>query len=159
MSIENGIEQLILGLVASFEDATKENNAKQLEELKHRFVNNGELYDAEMAVAFDDFAMVAATPFLEVNEVADSKLKNIAYYIYGQQLPHFVRKVIENKEGWPCSGDKEYFVIRKLKKYIITGENQSLYDEYKGEQAYWSPKTFKDTDEVLTAFFKWYNID
>ena len=90
---------------------------------------------------------------------ANNKLKNIAYYIYGQQLPHFVRKVIENREGWPFSGDKEHFVIRKIKEYIITGKNQSLYVESKGEQAYWSPKTFKDTDEVLTAFFKWYNID
>ena len=159
--IKNGLEQLILGLADSMERDAKEDNAKLLNELRQRFSDNEELYDAEVAVSLGSFETIAATPFLEAHEVTDGRRKNIAHYIYGQQIPHFVRKVIENREGSPCSGDKEYFIIQKLKDYIITGENQSLYATYKDEdrQAYWSPKTFKDTDEVLEAFFHWYNVE
>ncbi len=161
MNIENGIEQVILGLAASMERDAKSNNAGQLNELRRRFSDNEELYDAEIAVSFYSFETIAATPFLEAHGVTDGRRKNIACYIYGQQIPYFVRKTIESREGTPCSGDKEHFIIRKLKEYIITGENQSLYVTYKDEdrQAYWSPKTFKDTDEVLEAFFRWYNVE
>lgn len=161
MDIQNGIEQVILGLADSMEREAKENNAGQLNELRQRFADNEELYDAELAVSFYNFETIAATPFLEAHGVTDSRRMNVARCIYGQQIPHFVRKVIENREGSPCSGDKEHFIIRKLKEYIITGENQSLYATYKDEdrQAYWSPKTFKDTDEVLEAFFCWYNVE
>lgn len=161
IDIKKELEQLILGLADSMERNAKGNNARQLNELRQRFLDNEELYDAEVAVSFGNFETIAATPFLEVHEITDGRRKNIAHYIYGQQIPHFVRRVIENREGSPCSGDKEHFIIRKLKAYIITGENQSLYATYKDEdrQAYWSPKTFKDTDEVLEAFFRWYNIE
>lgn len=161
MDIGNEIERLLLGLAESIEQGAKENNADQLNKLRQRFSDNEELYDAEIAVAFGSFETIAATPFLEAHGVTDNRRKNVASYIYGQQIPHFVRKVIEKREGSPCSGDKEHFIIRKLKEYIITGENQSLYATYKDEdrQAYWSPKTFKDTDEVLEAFFRWYNVE
>lgn len=161
MDIGNEIEQLILGLADSIEQEAKDNNAEQLNKLRKRFSDNEELYDAEVAVAFGSFEMIAATPFLETHGVTDSRRKSIAHYIYSQQIPHFVRKTIESREGTPFSGDKEHFIIRKLKDYIITGENHSLYATYKDEnkQAYWSPKTFKDTDEVLEAFFSWYNVE
>lgn len=163
MSIDtkNRLKQVVLGLVDSMESEVKDNNARWLDELWKRFLDNEALYDAELAASFRIFYTIAATPFLEEHGVEDRKRKNVAYYIYGQQIPHFVRKTIESKEGTPCSGDKEHFIIRKLKEYIITGENQSLYATYKDEdkQAYWSPKTFKDTDEVLEAFFRWYNVE
>lgn len=161
MDIENGIEQVILGLADSMERDAKSDNAEQLNELRQRFLDNEELYDAEIAVAFGSFETIAATPFLEAYGVTDSRRKNISCYIYGQQIPHFLRKTIKSKEGTPFSADKEHFIIRKLKDHIITGENQSLYATYKDEdeQAYWSPKTFKDTDEVLEAFFSWYNVE
>lgn len=159
MDIENGLEQLILEMADSIEQDAKGNNAKHLNELRQRF-SNEELYDAEITVSFNNFQIIAATPFLDAHGVTDNERKNIAYYIYGQQIPYFVRKTIENREGMPFSGDKVHFIIQKLKSYIITGKNQSLYTTYKdnNEQACWSPKTFKDTNEVLKAFFNWYNI-
>lgn len=161
IDVKNNIEQLILELATSMNLDAKQNNAEKLSQLQQNFSNNEELYDAEIAVSFDNFELIAATPFIESNGVVDGKRKNIAYCIYGQQLPHFIRKTIENREGWPYSGDKERFIIRKLKEYIITGENQSLFDTYKDDnkRAYWSPTTFKDTDEVLKEFFSWYNVE
>ena len=79
---------------------------------------------------------------------------------------HFLRCIIERNEGAPFSGDKISFIIKQVKKAVITGENQGLYADYTGceriakecwnEKAYWSPDTFKDTDEVFDAFWKWY---
>ena len=55
-----------------------------------------------------------------------------------------------------------------VKEAIATGENISLYATYEGcenipeskwkEQAYWSPKSFKDTNEVMLRFWEWYNV-
>ena len=44
MNIENGIEQVILGLADSMERDAKSNNAGQLNELRQRFSDNEELY-------------------------------------------------------------------------------------------------------------------
>lgn len=160
-NMENSIEKIILGLVDSMEQEAKENNAEQLKELQKRFLDNEKLYDAEVAISFCNFETIVATPFLEAHGVTDNRCRNIAHYIYGQQIPHFVRQIIEKREGFQYSADKESFIIQKLKTYIITGENQSLYATYKDadEQAYWLPKTFKDTDELLKAFFRWYNVE
>lgn len=75
------------------------------------------------------------------------------------------------KEGSACSGDKETFIIRKVKESIIKGENLSLFMTYGNsasrdkieesiwdKQAYWSPKSFKDTDEVIKQFWEWYDV-
>lgn len=108
MSFESSIEQLILGLVDSIERDAKDNNAEQLNKLRQRFSDNEELYDAEVAVAFGSFETIAAMPFLEAHGVTDNRRRNIAHYIYGQQIPHFVRKVIESREGTPYSGGVSY---------------------------------------------------
>lgn len=155
-----GIKKVVDGLVLEMEREAKEGNAGRLDELRKKFSDDEELYDAEMSVSLFDFETIAAAPFLEAHGVTDSRRRSIARYIYGQQIPHFVRRAIVNREGFPYSRDKEDFIIRKLKAYIATGENQSLYDTYRdgGGKAYWSPDTFRDTDEVLEAFFRWYNI-
>ena len=103
--------------------------------------------------------MAATQPFLRKHEITDRRKKCIAQFLFGGELEHFVRKTIENKEGSPFSGDKERFVIGKIKEYLITGRNQSLYEEYKdkGRQAYWSPRCFKDTDDVIQQFLDWWN--
>lgn len=78
-------------------------------------------------------------------------------------------KLLKKNEGTPCSGDKEDFIIQKIKESVATGKNISLYETYEGknniskekwkEQAYWSPKSFKDTDDVKTKFKAWYYLD
>lgn len=161
MDYTNEIEKIVIALADNCDVEAKENNSEKLDELRKRYSENEDLYDAETAVSIDNLATILAAPFLESHGVTDRRRRNIACYLYGQQIPHFLDRTIRNREGMPCSADKKYFIIRRLKKYIITGENQSLYAEYKDrpERAYWSPRSFKDTDEVLDAFFKWYNVD
>jgi hypothetical protein len=46
-----------------------------------------------------------------------------------------------------------------LIKAIDTQTNVSLYSEYNdqpGVQAYWSPRYFKDTDQVKVEFVSWW---
>ena len=116
-----------------------------------------------------NFNIFASMPWKENHEIKDKKNAWIIDDIYNGLLPHFVRKVIEQKEGSSCSGDKESFVIRKIKESIITGENQNLYSDYSGckqidksrweEKAYWSPTSFKDTDDVIAQFSRWYSLE
>lgn len=160
--IEKELRSVITGLAAHFEREAQEKNRETIEYLRKEFEHNEGLYDANVACAWCDFGKVTATPFIEKHGITEPKRKRLAEMIYGQQIPHFVRKTIERREGTACSGDKESFVIRKLKQYIITGKNQSLYAAYKDEpdkKAFWSPESFKDTDEVIEAFWKWYYVE
>ena len=70
----------------------------------------------------------------------------------------------------------DYYLIlldKLLKKmralHAVEIKNISLYETYEGknniskekwkEQTYWSPKSFKDTDDVKTKFKAWYYLD
>lgn len=167
-NLENELESVILSLVSSMEKKANERNAELIAKLHEKFKENEELYECEINLAFMHFTNFAAAPWLANNEVKDKKNKCIIEYIYNGLFPHFVRRVIKNNEGSCCSGDKESFIISKVKQAITTGENQSLYATYEGcanipkekwnEKAYWSPTSFKDTNEVITAFWNWYDV-
>jgi hypothetical protein len=167
--IKNQLESVILELANSFTNESATRNAALIDSLHHHFNENEELYESEITLTYLNFVEFAATPWFTKNEVKDEKNKYIINYIYNGIFTHFVRKTIEKNEGTTCSGDKEHFVIKKVKEAIITGENQSLYATYEGceridkekwhEQAYWSPKSFRDTNEVIKKFWKWYRVE
>jgi hypothetical protein len=167
---KNTLEQTILGLATFFDNEAKEQNAEFIQILQEKFNHNEELYDSEITLAFLHFSSFAALPWLFKNpQVTNGWEKSYIQFIYNGLLPHFVRKVIEKNEGSCCSGDKEAFIIRKIKESVATGTNISLYQTYEGienidkekwdEQAYWSPRSFKDTDDVKAQFRKWYNME
>jgi hypothetical protein len=170
MDIKNELEETIQSLALFFENNSKEQNALLIEDLDKKFEKNESLYDSEISLAYLNFTKFAAMPWLNRHpKVTNGWEKYYIECIYNGLLPHFVRKVIEKNEGIVCSGDKEHFIINKIKESVATGENISLYQTYEGcesinkdkwtEQAYWSPKSFKDTDEVKTKFKNWYNIE
>lgn len=169
MDIKNELERTIQSLALSFENNSKEQNKEFIEELDKRFSENESLYESEITLAFLNFTMFASMPWLSRHpEVTNEWEKSYIECIYNGLLPHFVRKVIENNEGSVCSGDKEHFIIKKIKESVATGTNISLYQTYEGceridkdkwsEQAYWSPKSFKDTDDVKAKFKEWYYV-
>lgn len=169
MNIENSLESIILGLADCIEKESQEKNKNLIDALYNRFNNNESLYECEMHLAYLNFAKFSAMPWISKNGIKETKNKDIISYIYTGLFNHFVRVKIEKAEGSACSGDKEHFTIKQVKKAIMTGENQSLYADYTGcdriekerwdNQAYWSPKVFKDTDEVIAEFWKWYRIE
>lgn len=170
MDIKNELEKTIQSLLLFFENNSKEQNAELIKELDRRFSENESLYESEIALAFLNFKKFASMPWLTRHpEVIDGWEKTYIESIYDGSLPHFVRKVIEKNEGSICSGDKEHFVIKKIKESVASGTNISLYQTYEGcerigkdkwnEQAYWSPKCFKDTDDVKTQFKAWLYVE
>lgn len=83
-------------------------------------------------------------------------------------LERFFERYISITEGSACSSDKAGFICRKIKESIKKNENLSLYADYTGieriekedwnKQAYWSPKTIKDTDEAKRIYIDWLNL-
>lgn len=168
--MKNELEQTIQSLALFFENNSKEQNAELIKKLERRFSENEGLYESEITLAYLNFTKFAALPWFNQHpEVTDGWEKSYIECIYNGLLPHFVRKVIEKNEGSVCSGDKEHFIIKKIKESIATGTNISLYQTYEGyesiskdkwaEQAYWSPKCFKDTDDVKKQFKSWYYLE
>ena len=167
---EKVLERTILSLANSFENESNDANATLIKTLYEKFEENEELYECETLIAFHNFGRFAAMPWLSKNpQVTDGWEKSYIESIYNGLLTHFVRTVIEKNEGSVCSGDKEHFIIEMIKKSVATGENISLYQTYEGsnripkerwnEQVYWSPKSFKDTNEVKARFRAWYTLE
>lgn len=165
---EKSLEEVILALANSITNEATERNLESIDQLHDYFDKNEALYESKIQLAYLNFTEFAAMPWFAKYEVKNTKNRAIINYIYNGLFPHFVRQIIENNEGVPCSGDKEHFVVKRVQKAIMTGENQSLYATYEGyenidkskwnEKAYWSPTSFKDTDEAIDKFWKWYNV-
>lgn len=166
---EKSLEKVILALANAITNESTTRNATLVKQLHDCFNKNEALYESEIQLTYLNFTEFAAMPWFAKYEVKDTKNRAIINYIYNGIFLHFVRKMIENNEGITCSGDKEHFVVKKVQKAIMTGENQNLYETYEGcdhidkskwnEKAYWSPTSFKDTDEVIDKFWKWYNVE
>ena len=167
--LEHELQNTILALANNFEKEAADRNAELIMDLHRRFEENEDLYECEISLAYMHFSSFAAQPWLSKHEIKDRKNKSIIEFMYNGLFTHYIRTVIERKEGSCCSGDKEGFIVRQVKKALITGENQSLHATYEGceridksewdKKAYWSPTSFKDTDEVIAAFWKWYRVE
>jgi hypothetical protein len=170
--MENEIEKILVGLVVAADRESEENNRVALGNLVNSFNKDEELYEAEVAVASHNFSHLAALPFLRKNPGITGKDRAFAEFLYDGTVLHYIRRVIEREEGSPFSGDKAYFTIGALKKSLTEKANISLYSTYgdspdyekinpekRGEQAYWSPSCFKDTDEVKQKFWEWWDVE
>jgi hypothetical protein len=170
--MENEIEKILVGLVVVADRESEENNRVALENLVNSFNKDEELYEAEVSVASHNFSHLAALPFLRKNPGITGKDRAFAEFLYDGTVLHYLRMKIMNEENFSFSGDKVYFIIRTMKKALAENTNISLYATYgdspdyekinpekRGEQAYWSPSCFKDTDEVKEKFWEWWNMD
>ena len=97
---------------------------------------------------------------LNIDSNDDSLL--VENYVNGN-LEHFFDIYFDKYEGMSCSGDKTAFTIKSILMSLKKNTNIELYSEYegkdKGKQAYWSPKTIKDTNQAIALFSDWfYNI-
>lgn len=166
--MESTLENIILALANSFQEENREKNKELIAKLFLEFEQNEELYDSRIELAYLNFTDFASMPWRAKYAIKDKKNQCIIDYMYNGIFNHFVRKTIEQKEGNACSGDKESFIVSRVKKALVEGKNLSLYATYDGceqidkakwsKQAYWSPKTFKTTNEVIETFWNWYNV-
>lgn len=163
------LQSLIMDLAFSFEKESNDKNRELIEELKTRYTENTHLYMSQVELASLQMPRIAAMPYMESHDLSESKNRGLVPYLFNGLFSHYIRKYIEKNEGTPCSGDKEHFIINKVFKAIEINENIDLYQTYDGcdripkedwdKQAYWSPKTIKDTDTAIKMFYDWYNLN
>ena len=122
--------------------------------IESRFSENEEVYQKKILSEISDFKALAAAPFIRKYKINDERRKKLAAYLFGGELIRFIDWTIARGEGF--REDKTDFVVKKIKEYLITGQNQNLYVEREGLQTYWSPRSFKDTDDVIEQFFAWW---
>lgn len=168
-SIQKSLEQTIISLVAAFDQQTADDHQEAIVQLILEFEANPDYYRTKMQLAHYQFDDVSIIPFIQKHENIKSEHKSLLKFIYNGLFTHFIRKLIDRNEGSACAGDKESFIIQQVMKSIVLKENQSLYDNYSGceridkakwkDQAYWSPRSFKSTDEVIERFWKWYRVE
>lgn len=86
--------------------------------------------------------------------------ETIIGHLLNGNMEHFFDAYFEKNEGSSCSHDKTSFVLSKIKKSLMTGEDLALYSEYdfgKGlVRAYWSPETITKTSEAISKFNEWF---
>ena len=63
---------------------------------------------------------------------------------------HF-KHIIQVKEDWPCSADKSRSIIKRLAKWLLTGERIEF--DYNADVTYHLPKTVFTTHEDIEEFF------
>lgn len=127
MMTNNDLEKTILSLAMFFNENSEKQNQEFLNKLYEIFDKSENLYDSEVSLAFLNFQKFATMPWLEKHpQVTDGWEKSYIECIYNGLLPHFVRQVIEKNEGTPCSGDKEDFIIQKIKFNNMPNNNRLI---------------------------------
>ena len=159
---EDGIKTVITSLFELFEKETIENN-------QDAFVKLSELYkkDAEFWHYLERANSTLGTIISMITDVPNQKYGGTMSHIASGVYQHFIRTLIEKREGGACSADKERFIVRSTIKALRENKNLSLYDDYvkhaqitedKDKRAYWSPRTIKDTDQAMSLFWIWYQL-
>ena len=160
---EESIKTVIEALFVGFERETIEGNRDAYEKLKTLYNEKQDRFFDLIEMGFYDFNTLVDA----VIDVSDQKNKYILQFINNGIYEHFHKTRIKKLEGSACCADKSSFIKRMTLKALKEGENQSLYDDYtqtnrikedKERQAYWSPKTVKDTDEAMELFWNWYQL-
>lgn len=167
-NITDSLQQVIVDLSISFAEQTQNRHEASINKLRESFNQNEHDYLATINMANYEFESFAALPFIEKYKITEPKHKAILGFIYSGLLEHYLQKVIVQAESSSCSADKTNFIIGKVMKSCIENQNFSLFETYAGHtqidkskwnnQAFWSPKSFKDTAEVIERFFNWYNV-
>jgi hypothetical protein len=144
---------------------------KNLTENKDLFESLKKLHDKNV-YGFLDLLEIANTDFEglieQVFSIPPQKNRHIIIFIANGLYEHFHETRIKKLEGFPFSADKSRFVKKTTLKALKEKKNLSLFADYtqikrikvnQQKQAFWSPKTIKDTDEAMELFWNWYQLN
>lgn len=161
---EKAIADVISGMAFFFQKEDEKKSADDTRKVFDFYVNecnrDDDYYATEMRLICHRFNQVPAKPWLISRKYVERWNKFIIESIFNGLFSHWVYKMIEQHEDQSGGqADKERFITKRLIEAIDTQTNISLYSEYKdkpGVQAYWSPKYFKDTNQVKVEFVSWW---
>lgn len=161
---EKAISDVISGMAFFFEQENLKKSEDDIKKVCDFYINecnrDNDYYMTQMNIICHRFNEVPAKPWLMGRNHVQKWDKFIIECIFNGLFSHWVYKMIEHHEdNSGGQADKESFIIAKLIEDIDTQNNVSLYAEYKdkpGQQAFWSPKYFKDTHQVKVEFVSWW---
>ncbi|MBV4417179.1 hypothetical protein [Clostridium tyrobutyricum] len=146
-----------------------DNFSKEIvDENKEEFFRMKTLYESDTSEFFSRLwsaRLHLNTMLKQIINIPSQKNMHILEYVINGLYEHFFDTLIEKTEGVSCSSDKSKFITEITLKALKENKNLSLYDDYtncecikenKQDQAYWSPKTIKDTDTAMKMFWDWY---
>ena len=159
---EKAISDVISGIAFAFEQQDAEMEKDDIEKVckYYESFNDDDYYATTMFLICNRFNEVPAKPWLYKHPYVEGWDSFIIKSIFNGLFSHWLYTMIdiyESKMGG--QGDKHTFITKKVIKSIADEKNISLYAEYKdkpGEQAFWSPKHFKDTNQVKVEFVSWW---
>jgi hypothetical protein len=159
---EENLKTMINCLVDGFKKDLVARNEDSILKLAKVYEEDPKRYLKTIILALHEFNELIVTPF----NVKDSKNQYITRYVVNGLYEEFFNRYMEKNEGSSCCADKSRFIQSTTLEALTTGENKSLYESYQGyeripkedwdKQAYWSPKTIKDTNEAMKIFWDWY---
>lgn len=169
---KEALTSVINGLFQSIEAENEEKSQVLIDGLCRLYEEHGDdYYQASMHLEMMRLEELPAKPFLIMHPGITGWDQFYIESIYNGLFSHWLSRTIETLEGSSCSGDKEGFVTRCIVKSIVEQTNISLcrtYGDYDdkyndgntnlNKQAYWSPSSFKDTDEVKEKFKRWWRV-
>ncbi|MGG3800437.1 hypothetical protein [Metabacillus fastidiosus] len=163
MSFENALKDVMEALGSSFDNKTLENNQAAYKKLQEIYKEHPEHFLNVIESAYHDFNTLVE----KVINIPPSEDQYIIEHIISGLYKHFHTQRIEKLEGSTCCYDKSSYIEGMTLKSLKTKRNLSLYADYqnverikenKERQAYWSPKSVKDTDEAMRLFWDWYQL-
>ena len=80
---------------------------------------------------------------------ADNKVHFL--FMKSQFIETHFNHIIKEKEDWPCSADKSRTIMKRLARWLLTGERIEF--DYNAEYTYHLPKTVFTTHEDIEEFF------
>ena len=163
MEYKEQLETVINALSQSVTNENFEKNKDIFNTLKVIHDENPRQFLSVLEIANHKFDMLLDGVF----DIPKQKNQYIIRFIANGLYEHFHESRIQNLEGRACCADKSGFIRDMTLKALKVSQNLSLYADYtnverikedKERQAYWSPKSVKDTDEAIQLFWDWYRL-
>ena len=158
---DDDIKTVVGVFMESFTNETLERNKETVDKLRTMATDKN--FFEKLEHAQNDFLTIIT----EIINVPKQKNVYIVEHIVSGLYEHFFKRLMEKIEGSACCADKSGFIKNMTLRALKENINLSLYADYsrceqitenKEEQAYWSPRSIKDTDTAMELFWKWYLI-
>jgi hypothetical protein len=159
---EENIKTILTTMIHTIENETKENYELDILKLQNMFQDDKNFFSILESADFKFRNILRAAI-----SIPNQKNMYIIDHILSGLYEHFFNNLMNNTEGRACCADKSRFIRNMTLKALKKQENLSLYQDYvkvekfkddpdKERQAYWSPKTIKDTNDAMKMFWDWY---
>lgn len=150
-------------LVGSYEEEVIGEHKEHYEKLKGIYEENPKRFFRILEMTQNRLDLLVS----QIVDIPRQKNMYILEFVTNGLYKHFFETLMKKTEGSTYCADKSNFITNTTLKALKEKKNFSLYEDYsnynfpkdKDKQAYWSPRTIKDTDEAMALFWSWYLLE